>query len=100
MGATMAKGSSPLQPLAGAQALAAAPDAHVWLSASAGTGKTHVLTARVFRLLLQGVRPENILCLTFTKAATTTLRPPCRPSILPRRSGSSSCRDRCRCPVR
>ncbi len=73
MGATMAKGSSPLQPLAGAQALAAAPDAHVWLSASAGTGKTHVLTARVFRLLLQGVRPENILCLTFTKAGAAEM---------------------------
>jgi ATP-dependent helicase/nuclease subunit A len=62
-----------LQPLAGEQALAAAPDAHVWLSASAGTGKTHVLTARVFRLLLQGVRPENILCLTFTKAGAAEM---------------------------
>jgi ATP-dependent helicase/nuclease subunit A len=73
MGATMARKSSALQPLAGAQALAAAPDAHVWLSASAGTGKTHVLTARVFRLLLQGVRPENILCLTFTKAGAAEM---------------------------
>ncbi|MBH1992335.1 MAG: double-strand break repair helicase AddA [Sphingomonadaceae bacterium] len=69
----MAKHHSPLQPLAGAQAQAAAPDAHVWLSASAGTGKTHVLTARVFRLLLQGVRPENILCLTFTKAGAAEM---------------------------
>ncbi|AMK17907.1 MULTISPECIES: double-strand break repair helicase AddA [Sphingobium] len=73
MGATMARKSNALQPLAGAQALAAAPDAHVWLSASAGTGKTHVLTARVFRLLLQGVRPENILCLTFTKAGAAEM---------------------------
>jgi ATP-dependent helicase/nuclease subunit A len=73
MGATMARKSAALQPLAGAQALAAAPDAHVWLSASAGTGKTHVLTARVFRLLLQGVRPENILCLTFTKAGAAEM---------------------------
>lgn len=70
MAATMAKG---LQPLLGNQARAAAPDAHVWLSASAGTGKTHVLTARVFRLLLQGVRPENILCLTFTKAGAAEM---------------------------
>lgn len=73
MAATMAKGTAPLQRLLGDQARAAAPDAHVWLSASAGTGKTHVLTARVFRLLLQGVRPENILCLTFTKAGAAEM---------------------------
>ena len=73
MAATMARRPGPLQKLLGAQARAAAPDAHVWLSASAGTGKTHVLTARVFRLLLQGVRPENILCLTFTKAGATEM---------------------------
>lgn len=73
MAGTMAKSVSPLQRLLGDQARAAAPDAHVWLSASAGTGKTHVLTARVFRLLLQGVRPENILCLTFTKAGAAEM---------------------------
>ncbi|BBF70242.1 double-strand break repair helicase AddA [Sphingomonas bisphenolicum] len=72
MAATMAKARA-LQKLLGDQARAAAPDAHVWLSASAGTGKTHVLTARVFRLLLQGVRPENILCLTFTKAGAAEM---------------------------
>lgn len=71
--AAMGEPAKALQPLAGAQAQAAAPDAHVWLSASAGTGKTHVLTARVFRLLLQGVRPENILCLTFTKAGAAEM---------------------------
>ena len=47
------------------QAEAARPDAQVWLSASAGAGKTQVLTARVLRLLLNGARPESILCLTF-----------------------------------
>ncbi|ETI64031.1 DNA helicase UvrD, partial [Sphingobium sp. C100] len=73
MAATMARKPNPLQKLLGEQARAAAPDAHVWLSASAGTGKTHVLTARVFRLLLQGVRPENILCLTFTKAGAAEM---------------------------
>ncbi|MEC3911264.1 double-strand break repair helicase AddA [Sphingobium sp. CR2-8] len=72
MAATMVKARA-LQRLLGDQARAAAPDAHVWLSASAGTGKTHVLTARVFRLLLQGVRPENILCLTFTKAGAAEM---------------------------
>lgn len=60
-------------PLQGAQALAAAPDGHVWLSASAGTGKTHVLTARVLRLLLSGANPESLLCLTFTKAGATEM---------------------------
>ncbi|WP_340264919.1 double-strand break repair helicase AddA [Sphingobium mellinum] len=73
MAATMARKATPLQKLLGDQARAAQPDAHVWLSASAGTGKTHVLTARVFRLLLQGVRPENILCLTFTKAGAAEM---------------------------
>ncbi len=55
------------------QALAADPEAHAALSASAGTGKTQVLTARVLRLLLRGARPESILCLTFTKAAAAEM---------------------------
>ncbi len=62
-----------LKPLLGDQALAADPDVHASLSASAGTGKTHVLTARVMRLLLKGARPESILCLTFTKAAAAEM---------------------------
>lgn len=64
---------SALPRLTGNQALASAPDAHVWLSASAGTGKTQVLTARVFRLLLRGVDPGAILCLTFTKAGAAEM---------------------------
>ncbi|QIL02633.1 double-strand break repair helicase AddA [Sphingomonas sinipercae] len=63
----------PLPQLAGAQAAAADPRAHASLSASAGTGKTQVLTARVLRLLLSGVDPEHILCLTFTKAGATEM---------------------------
>ena len=55
------------------QARASAPDAHVWLSASAGTGKTQVLAARVFRLLLRGTDPGAILCLTFTKAGAAEM---------------------------
>ena len=62
-----------LPQLESAQALAAEPKAHAALSASAGTGKTQVLTARVLRLLLQGARPESILCLTFTKAAAAEM---------------------------
>ena len=55
------------------QALASDPVVHASLSASAGTGKTQVLTARVLRLLLKGARPESILCLTFTKAAAAEM---------------------------
>jgi ATP-dependent helicase/nuclease subunit A len=64
---------SALPPLKDDQARASAPDGHVWLSASAGTGKTQVLTARVYRLLLRGVDPSAILCLTFTKAGAAEM---------------------------
>lgn len=60
-------------PLMDEQALAADPSVHASLSASAGTGKTQVLTARVLLLLLQGARPESILCLTFTKAGAAEM---------------------------
>jgi ATP-dependent helicase/nuclease subunit A len=63
----------PLVALKAAQAQAADPEVHASLSASAGTGKTHVLTSRVLRLLLTGARPESILCLTFTKAAAAEM---------------------------
>ncbi len=53
---------------------AANPRDNVWLSASAGTGKTQVLSARVLRLLLTpGVDPSQILCLTFTKAGAAEM---------------------------
>jgi ATP-dependent helicase/nuclease subunit A len=55
------------------QAAAADPAASVWVSANAGTGKTHVLTMRVLRLLLAGTPPERILCLTYTKAAAAEM---------------------------
>ena len=53
----------------GAQVAAADPAQSVWVSANAGTGKTHVLIERILRLLLAGTAPNRILCLTFTKAA-------------------------------
>jgi len=66
-----------LDPLAQAtkdQRLATAPDQSAWVEANAGTGKTKVLTDRVTRLLLDRVKPERILCLTFTKAAAAEMR--------------------------
>lgn len=53
---------------------AADPDRSTWLSANAGSGKTRVLTDRVARLLLRGVEPQNILCLTYTKAAASEMQ--------------------------
>jgi len=56
-----------------AQQAAADPSASVWVTASAGTGKTKVLTDRVLRLLLSGTEPGRILCLTFTRAAAAEM---------------------------
>ena len=56
-----------------AQRQAADPSANVWVSASAGSGKTKVLTDRVLTLLLSGTPPHRILCLTFTKAAAAEM---------------------------
>ena len=44
--------SGKVHPLHGSQQNAVDPGQTVWLSASAGTGKTQVLSARVLRLLL------------------------------------------------
>jgi ATP-dependent helicase/nuclease subunit A len=55
------------------QARASDPEASAWVSANAGSGKTHVLSQRVIRLLLRGVRPAAILCLTYTKAAASEM---------------------------
>lgn len=64
---------SPLIALDPFQSAAANPDHHVWLGASAGTGKTQVLSARVLRLMLEGVSPEAVLCITFTKAGAAEM---------------------------
>lgn len=57
----------------GQQRSAANPQKSVWVEASAGTGKTKVLSDRVLRLLLSGVNPQRILCLTYTKAAAVEM---------------------------
>jgi ATP-dependent helicase/nuclease subunit A len=56
-----------------AQARASDPAASSFVSANAGSGKTHVLVQRVIRLLLSDVPPEKILCITFTKAAAANM---------------------------
>ncbi len=61
-----------LRPTA-AQRRAADPAISAWVTANAGTGKTHVLSDRVVRLMLAGARPEGILCLTFTRAAAVQM---------------------------
>src|SRR4051794_31522926 len=55
------------------QARASNPASSAFVSANAGSGKTHVLVQRVIRLLLNGVPPEKILCITFTKAAAANM---------------------------
>lgn len=70
----MSGGNGAVFPLDGNQRTAAEPEENVWLSASAGTGKTQVLSARVLRLLLRpDVEPSQILCLTFTKAGAAEM---------------------------
>src|SRR5712692_6071460 len=49
------------------------PAVSAWVAANAGSGKTHVLAQRVIRLLLDGVDPAKILCITFTKAAAANM---------------------------
>src|SRR5712675_3419807 len=55
------------------QIRASDPEVSAWVSANAGSGKTHVLAQRVIRLLLEGAKPERILCITFTKAAAANM---------------------------
>ena len=55
------------------QAAVSDPAVSAWVAANAGSGKTHVLAQRVINLLLAGVEPEKILCITFTKAAAANM---------------------------
>jgi len=64
---------SPIEEASTAQLQASHPHVSAWVSASAGSGKTKVLTDRVLRLMLAGARPDRILCLTFTKAAAAEM---------------------------
>jgi ATP-dependent helicase/nuclease subunit A len=70
----MVKAPRPIPPaVRDTQARASDPHASAFVSANAGSGKTHVLVQRVIRLLLSDVAPEKILCITFTKAAAANM---------------------------
>ncbi|MFA7263836.1 MAG: double-strand break repair helicase AddA [Caulobacter sp.] len=56
------------------QTLAADPTINAFVTANAGTGKTKTLIDRVARLLLRKVRPEAILCVTYTRAAAAEMQ--------------------------
>jgi len=56
------------------QELAADPRLSAFVTANAGSGKTKTLIDRVARLLFAGVRPESILCVTYTKAAAAEMQ--------------------------
>ncbi len=56
------------------QRAAAAPDANVFVTANAGSGKTKVLIDRIARLLLEGAKPSAFLCITYTKAAAAEMQ--------------------------
>ncbi len=74
---------TPEQTLTLEQTLASHPTTSVFVSASAGSGKTSVLINRLLRLMLPhkdkqgyfhpGCSPDRILCLTFTNAAATEM---------------------------
>src|SRR5215475_5242367 len=70
----MVKAPRPIPPaVRDTQARASNPASSAFVSANAGSGKTHVLVQRVIRLLLDDVPPEKILCITFTKAAAANM---------------------------
>jgi ATP-dependent helicase/nuclease subunit A len=64
---------TPLEKANAEQRAASDPLTSAFVAASAGSGKTKLLTDRLLRLMLAGTRPERILCLTYTKAAAAEM---------------------------
>ncbi len=64
---------TPLERANAEQRAASDPAVSAFVAASAGSGKTKLLTDRLLRLMLAGTRPERILCLTYTKAAAAEM---------------------------
>ena len=70
----MSSGSNAARDRANAEQLRASdPAVSAFVGASAGSGKTKLLTDRLLRLMLSGAAPERIQCLTFTKAAAAEM---------------------------
>lgn len=65
--------SEPAARADGNQRLASDPAASAFVDASAGAGKTKLLTDRILRLMLAGTDPGKILCLTYTRAAAAEM---------------------------
>jgi ATP-dependent helicase/nuclease subunit A len=63
-----------VHPLRDPQRTAADPALSAFVRANAGSGKTKTLIDRVARLLLEGAKPETILCVTYTKAAAAEMQ--------------------------
>lgn len=64
---------TPLEKANAEQRAASNPNTSAFVAASAGSGKTKLLTDRLLRLMLAGTRPDRILCLTYTKAAAAEM---------------------------
>src|ERR1700720_1201442 len=75
IGATLAVADviTPHQEAEANQLAASDPAVSAFVAASAGSGKTRLLTDRILRLMVGGAKPERILCLTFTKAAAAEM---------------------------
>lgn len=69
----MSAPATPVAIAAARQREAADPAVSAWVQASAGSGKTRVLTDRILRLLLEGAAPESLVCLTYTRAAAAEM---------------------------
>ncbi len=67
------EGASPRDRANAEQLSASDPAVSAFVGASAGSGKTKLLTDRLLRLMLTGAKPERIQCLTFTKAAAAEM---------------------------
>jgi ATP-dependent helicase/nuclease subunit A len=63
-----------LKQITNLQNIASNPDNSCWVFASAGSGKTKILTDRVIRMLLEGIKAEKILCITYTKVAAMEMQ--------------------------
>jgi len=75
------------------RAATASADRPLLILAGAGSGKTTTLSARVAWLIAEGVRPERILLLTFTRRAAAAMIPAhgrCSSRPMPPRAPRSS----------